>query len=489
MLKARPRWNANTGLGGFANMGRRLGASALVKLCAVVGLVLLGVPADSLAPPERVCGDGKCQNPENSETCPADCGSGGGGDPEPELACNILDSTGNHFCDLAFVAKLNNKNQGIYLSADDGSGLVKLLEHVVPGLGARWLPDGDRVAFTDQNAELGQVPGVYTINILTGDITLVAPTDSFLESVYPDPVTPTIVYSQSVGSTTDLFLALETPPGSDSWISGIRLTSTSLSERSVHFSPDGSRMVLSAGGVVHIYDFVEDGANSSASCPFPSCAIDFGGFVGDPTAISVGQWSKTQDNLLSVVAPAASGSGSDVLCVEIDSDTAGYFVVDATNLTTDFGSNVSNGPLTWSPLDLKGAIIRSTGRKRKGSEIAILDLDYGGVAECPVTMSLTTLASLDDSDYYDWSRFGGRSETLRWLQSDLSNVAGFMVYVGAASGTYGPPVDVAMANPEGADIFRYDLEVPAGDTVYVAVTAYSESRLMSSFSNEQVRGP
>ncbi len=145
MLKARPRWNANTGLGGFANMGRRLGASALVKLCAVVGLVLLGVPADSLAPPERVCGDGKCQNPENSETCPADCGSGGGGDPEPELACNILDSNGNHFCDLAFVAKLNNKNQGIYLSADDGSGLVKLLEHVVPGLGARWLPDGDRV--------------------------------------------------------------------------------------------------------------------------------------------------------------------------------------------------------------------------------------------------------------------------------------------------------------------------------------------------------
>ena len=85
----------------------------------------------------------------------------------------------------------------------------------------------------------------------------------------------------------------------------------------------------------------------------------------DPTAISVGQWSKTQDNLLSVVAPAASGSGSDVLCVEIDSDTAGYFDVDATNLTTDFGSNVSNGPLTWSPLDLKGAIIRSTGRKRK----------------------------------------------------------------------------------------------------------------------------
>ena len=64
-----------------------------------------------------------------------------------------------------------------------------------------------------------------------------------------------------------------------------------------------------------------------------------------------------------------------------------------------------------------------------------------------------------------------------------------MVYVGAGAGSYGPPIDVGMASSESADIFRYDLQVPAGDTVYVAVTAYSENGLESSFSNEQVRGP
>ena len=470
------------------NRTRKLTTPILVAL-AVVGLLLLGVPTDVLAAPQRVCGDGKCQDPENVDTCPIDCGSGGGGDPAPELACNILDSNGNHFCDLAFVAKFNKKNQGIYLSAGDGSGLVKLLEYVTPGLGARWLPDRERVAFTDHNAEFGQIRGIYTINILTGDIAFVAPTNASLEGVHPDPVTPKIVYSQSVGSATDLFLAIETSPGSGNWVSGIRLTSTNLSERSVHFSPDGSRMVLSASGVVHVYDFVEDGGNASASCPFQSCAIDFGEFVADPTAISVGQWSKTQNNLLSVVAPARSGSGSDVLCVEIDSDLDGYFVVDATNLTTEFGSNIDNGHLSWSPLDLKGGLIRSTGEKRKGFEFGILDLDYAGVAECPVATSLTTLARFDDSDYYDWARFGGRLETLRWLQSDLTNVAGFMVYVGAIPEEYGAPIDVAMASPEGANTFRYDVQVPAWDTVYVAVTAYSENGLESFLSNEQVRGP
>ncbi len=78
-----------------------------------------------------------------------------------------------------------------------------------------------------------------------------------------------------------------------------------------------------------------------------------------------------------------------------------------------------------------------------------------------------------------------RAETLRWQQSDLTNVAGFKVYVGSTSGVYGPPIDVGMATLEGGDVYTYDLDVPDGVGVYVALAAYSASGLESGKSNER----
>jgi hypothetical protein len=82
-----------------------------------------------------------------------------------------------------------------------------------------------------------------------------------------------------------------------------------------------------------------------------------------------------------------------------------------------------------------------------------------------------------------------RIERLRWQQSDLTNVAGFKVYLGTASGSYGPPIDVGMGTLEGGDIYWYDVSVLDGDTVYVAVTAYSASGPESVLSNELALSP
>ncbi len=81
-----------------------------------------------------------------------------------------------------------------------------------------------------------------------------------------------------------------------------------------------------------------------------------------------------------------------------------------------------------------------------------------------------------------------RTETLRWQQTDMTNVAGFNVYVGTSPGNYGSPLDVGMATLEGGDIYTYDLEVPGNGTVYVVVTAYSASGEESVDSNWRAFG-
>ena len=80
-----------------------------------------------------------------------------------------------------------------------------------------------------------------------------------------------------------------------------------------------------------------------------------------------------------------------------------------------------------------------------------------------------------------------RVETLRWQQSDLTNVAGFNVYVSPTPGSYGPPIPVGMATLEAGaiDIYFYDLVVADGEAVYVVVTAYSGTGQESVVSNER----
>jgi hypothetical protein len=77
-----------------------------------------------------------------------------------------------------------------------------------------------------------------------------------------------------------------------------------------------------------------------------------------------------------------------------------------------------------------------------------------------------------------------RIETLRWEQADLTNVAGFNVYVRTPSGQYGLPIDVGMATLEGGNIYAYDLQTRGFTDMYVGVRAYSAIGRQSVLSNE-----
>jgi len=74
----------------------------------------------------------------------------------------------------------------------------------------------------------------------------------------------------------------------------------------------------------------------------------------------------------------------------------------------------------------------------------------------------------------------GRSVTLAWDANSESDLAGYRVYYGAVSRTYGAPLDVP-GTPAAPTFTVADL--PAG-TWYFAVTAYNAAGLESGFSNE-----
>lgn len=71
---------------------------------------------------------------------------------------------------------------------------------------------------------------------------------------------------------------------------------------------------------------------------------------------------------------------------------------------------------------------------------------------------------------------------LTWDQNTESDLAGYKVYMGTASGQYGPPVDVGLtATPQAP---RHVIEPLADGTYYFVVTAYDQSGNESGFSNE-----
>ena len=91
---------------------------------------------------------------------------------------------------------------------------------------------------------------------------------------------------------------------------------------------------------------------------------------------------------------------------------------------------------------------------------------------------------------------GARTERLQWLDvsqwsGGSSPIVGFRVHVGSEPGVYDRHLDVRMAERfrERPPAYQYALRVPDYATVFVAVTAYDDFGLESSYSNEQERRP
>ena len=66
-----------------------------------------------------------------------------------------------------------------------------------------------------------------------------------------------------------------------------------------------------------------------------------------------------------------------------------------------------------------------------------------------------------------------------------SEVAGYRIYWGTSSGSYGNQVDVEIPSPDTTGAYVYDLQIPSSPQIFVAVKAYNASTLESNFSNEQ----
>ena len=77
---------------------------------------------------------------------------------------------------------------------------------------------------------------------------------------------------------------------------------------------------------------------------------------------------------------------------------------------------------------------------------------------------------------------GGGTITLAWDANTESDLAGYKVYYGTASGSYGTPVNVG-------NVTTYQLTgLTPGQVYYLALTAYDPAGYESGFSNE-VSGP
>ena len=72
----------------------------------------------------------------------------------------------------------------------------------------------------------------------------------------------------------------------------------------------------------------------------------------------------------------------------------------------------------------------------------------------------------------------GAQLTMAWDPNTESDLAGYMVYYGTASRSYGTPIDVGK-------VTTYTLTgLASGQTYYIALTAYDTSDNESGFSNE-----
>ncbi|MBP8117419.1 MAG: fibronectin type III domain-containing protein [Nitrospira sp.] len=106
-------------------------------------------------------------------------------------------------------------------------------------------------------------------------------------------------------------------------------------------------------------------------------------------------------------------------------------------------------------------------------------ISKGGSVSIPVTLTVSPATSSGTGTSTDTSTSrSSTSATLTWAANTESDLAGYNVYVGTASGAYGPPVNV------GAVTSHTVGNLQLGTTYYFAVTAYDVNGNESVLSSE-----
>jgi hypothetical protein len=106
-----------------------------------------------------------------------------------------------------------------------------------------------------------------------------------------------------------------------------------------------------------------------------------------------------------------------------------------------------------------------------------IKVDKGGSASIPVTLTVApaTTTSLSTTTT---STNTSTTAALTWSADTSSGVAGYNVYLGTASGVYGPPINAGNVTSYVVNNLSF------GNTYYFAVTAYNSSGSESPPSNE-----
>jgi hypothetical protein len=106
-----------------------------------------------------------------------------------------------------------------------------------------------------------------------------------------------------------------------------------------------------------------------------------------------------------------------------------------------------------------------------------IKVDKGGSASIPVTLTVSP-ASTTSALTTPTSTTTNTTAALSWSAVTNTDLAGYKVYVGTASGVYGPPINVG-------NVTSYVLSnLAVGNTYYFVVTDYTTSGMESLPSNE-----
>ena len=200
--------------------------------------------------------------------------------------------------------------------------------------------------------------------------------------------------------------------------------------------------------------------------------------LADPAATNATQQVPVT---LTVTPPSPTIGQSPTFLTFIAQEGAAQPTVQGLNIT-----NTGKGTLSWSVsesaswLSLSPAsgttttetdaisVSVNTAGLLTNTYTAPITITAGGASNTPqqvlVTLAITTPAST--------------KATLTWDPNAESNVAGYKVYVGTASGTYGAPVDVGKVTT-----FEV-INLSSRQTYYFAVIAYNTSSQESGYSNE-----
>jgi len=84
---------------------------------------------------------------------------------------------------------------------------------------------------------------------------------------------------------------------------------------------------------------------------------------------------------------------------------------------------------------------------------------------------------------------GAESLTLRWRHAASTPAAGFRVHFGKSPAVLPHSIDLGHLEPDAAGIFRARIELPDGEPVYVAISAYDASGAESPRSRAWLRSP